>query len=237
MRSKTMNLVKGLVLSLAAIALLVGAQISAHADVISISSNGTGIDAGETNSTGLATILIPPHPAWAGALPGSDWVSHMSQTGNPGASNFTSIANGTVVTFNQTFNLNGLAVSGSLTVMADDTAAVLLNGFVLANEADLAGNTFTICSDFPIGCTALTARTFTFAELSPFLVDGVNTFSFRVAQRAGGAYGLNYSGSITTDPMPEPATITLLATSLVGLAGAARRRRRKARESKIISKP
>jgi hypothetical protein len=206
------------------------AHLSARADVVTISSNGSAI-AGETNSSGLPTVLIPPHPAWADALAGSGWVSHMNQTGDPGAPSYVVVAQNTIVTFDHTFTLNGPAVAGSLTVRADDSASVMLNGFVLASEAAIEGNSYSTCSDFPIGCTVATQRTFTFIELSPYLVQGLNTLSFTVAQRAGRSFGLNYSGSISTDPIPEPATITLLGTSLVGLAGAARRRLKNARKS------
>lgn len=230
MKSKILAAVKGLALSLIAIASFTGTQISARADVITLSSNGSTINTGETNSSGLPTILIPPHPAWASALDGSAWVSHVNQTGDPHSPDYVVIANNVVVTFNHTFTLNGPAVAGSLTVRADDSTSVLLNGFVLASEAVMAENGYPTCSRFPIGCTVATQRTFTIAELSPFLVNGVNTLSFGVAQRAGGSFGLNYSGSISTDPIPEPATLTLLGTSLVGLAGAVRRRRRNAKK-------
>jgi hypothetical protein len=157
----------------------------------------------------------------------------MNQTGDPTAASYVVVAQNTIVTFNHTFTLNGPAVAGTLTVRADDSTSVILNGFVLASEADMAGNSYGACSDAPIGCTVETQRTFTFAELSPYLVNGVNTLSFGVAQRAGSSFGLNYSGSVTTDPVPEPATLTLLGTSLVGLFGAARRRSRKARKSDL----
>jgi PEP-CTERM motif len=230
MQSKVLAAIKLLTLSLIAFAVLMVAQLSARADVITFSSNG---GPGESNSTGSPTVLIPPHPAWASAMPGSAWVSFMTQTGDPGAANYVVVAQNTVVTFNHTFTLNGPAVAGTLSVRADDSTSVILNGFVLASEADMAGNSYGGCSDVPIGCTGQTQRTFTFAEFSPHLVNGVNTLSFGVAQRAGSSFGLNYSGSVTTDPVPEPATLTLLGSSLLGLAGAARRRRRNARKSDL----
>src|SRR5277367_5023997 len=108
---------------------------SAHADSITISlaSVGTASDSGQSNSNG-ATVAIAPNSLWANALPGSSWVS-FGLTGNTSAPGFLEVANGTIVSFFDVFNLPGAATSGTLTVMADDSAAVLLNGVSLMSEA------------------------------------------------------------------------------------------------------
>ena len=49
----------------------------------------------------------------------------------------------------------------------------------------------------------------------------------------GGPERFRYSGSTTTGPVPEPATIVLFGTSLAGLAGAVRRRRKAAAAAKL----
>ena len=122
--------------------LLVCAASVASADVITLASQGTAADAGETNTSGGATVVIQRHPSWAPELAGSSWVSYANpngvvggQTGDPGGANYVVVPNNTVVTFNQAFTLTGgTAISGSLTVRADDSTSVLLNGNVLASR-------------------------------------------------------------------------------------------------------
>ncbi len=194
---------------------------AAHADsIISVASLGTATDSGESNSMG-STIAISPNTSWATALPGSSWVS-FANTGNTSAPGFVTVANGTVVSFLNTFNIGGTPTGGTITVMADDSAAVSLNGVSLMSEASSTGNTYTTCSNFGIGCVTPTMITIPASDLQT----GSNTLEFDVAQRAGYSFGLDYIASIT-DPssMKEPASGLLLVLGLVGLAAMSIRRK------------
>ena len=194
---------------------------AAQADtIISLASLGTSADAGESNSMG-ATLAISPNTGWATALTGSSWVS-FANTGNTSAPGFVTVANGTVVSFLDTFKIAGTPTGGTITVMADDSATVLLNGVNLMSEASSIGNTYTTCSNFGIGCVSPTTITIPASDLQT----GSNTLEFDVAQRAGFSFGLDYIASIT-DPtsMTEPASGLLLIFGLIGLGAMAIRRK------------
>ncbi len=172
-----------------------------------------------TNNSGSATLDISKNSAWAGPLPGSSWVSYV-ESGDPNAGGFVSPANGTMVTFTDTFTINGTPTDGLLNVLADDSSSVVLNGVTLVAEASQSGNTYRTCSDSGIGCLASTEGN---VDLTRALKQGVNTLSFSVAQRNSVSYGLDYAGTINytaatqAAATPEPATFSLLGLPLIGL--------------------
>ncbi len=173
-----------------------------------------------TNNSGLATVNIPKNPSWAAPLPGSSWVSYV-QSGDPSSPGYISPANGTVVTFVDTFFVGGTPLNGILSVLADDSASVTLNGQLLTAEASSTGNGYTTCSNTSIGCLAVTQGN---VSLTGHLVSGLNTLSFAVAQRAGVSFGLDYAGTVNYTATPEPGTIALMGLPLLVL-GLIRRKR------------
>jgi hypothetical protein len=191
------------------------------ADTITLASTGTSADAGQTNSMG-ATIAIVPNSSWAAALPGSSWVS-FAQTSSASAPGYVQVANGTVVDFYDTFTISGTPSGGTLTVMGDDSAAVLLNGTQLIAEASPIGNTYRACSDFGIGCLMPTTITIPASDLQ----NGANTLEFEVGQRNGYSFGLDYLGSVINPAIAsEPAAGLMLGLGLLALSAIALRRRR-----------
>ena len=185
-----------------------------HADSINLASVGTAANSGQTSSNGT-TYAIAPNSVWAPAFAGSSWVSFGS-TGNTSNPGFYVVANGTTVSFFDVFNVSGTPDGGTLSVMADDSAGVLLNGVALVGEASTTGNKYVRCSDFGIGCVKPT----TFDLPGSDLHTGLNTLEFQVSQRHGSSYGLDYAGSVS-DPVatPEPASVSLMAFGLMMLTG------------------
>ncbi len=152
-----------------------------------------------------------PIPPWVANDGNSKWIGPTPSTLNSdGPNGFYS--------YTTTFSLTGLdpttaRISGSWAV--DDFGEIYLNGTG-------TGETIT--------CTAC------FSALTPFLIEsgfvsGLNTLEFRVENFFGGPTGLRVDDIIGTadligEPIPEPASMLLLGT---GLVGAAMRRRRAAR--------
>jgi hypothetical protein len=193
--------------------------MGAHASIITLDSSA----ASTSNNSGQATINIEPNPAWAAALPNSSWISN-GLTGNPSQPGYVVYPNGTTVTFSESFYLTGPVTAATLTVLADDTTSVILNGQTLTAATELPESGYPTCSSQPIGCLSTTAGTFGLAQLDPYLKTGENTIQFGVVQKALVSFGLDYAGSITTaSTVPEPTSLGLIGAGLVLIAIVSRR--------------
>ena len=226
-------------------AVLVLTTAFASADQIAIVSNFatttfTGYNSNPANSTPTNNTLmgvnnISAGTVWTHELSNSNWISWDPNSGPTGGQTAGSClppgpcstydADGTY-TYVFTFTTNGSAeYSGVIGVMADDTTNVILNGTnVLVPEGVIGGD--TMCSDGQPNC--ITPFFFNLGTADAgFNNDGVNTLTF-VVQQTGTIYqGLDVAGSIT-GVTPEPNTLMLLGTGLLGSAGALFRKMRAA---------
>jgi hypothetical protein len=216
-------------LKLSALAAVVVATATyASADTVSVISNSTTVKYGGYSATVAdvaptigsgATFNISDGGVWTPAVGGSSWVSWDAASG-PGGGHIN--PNGDY-SYSTTFTMaaNDTSFSGTLTVMADDTTNVWLNGVELLHDGVIGGD--TKCSDAQPNC--ITPYTFNLTGI----VAGLNTLSFNVEQTGLASQGLDFAGSVTgTAPaVPEPSTLLMLGTGLMGSAGALFRRMRK----------
>jgi hypothetical protein len=211
------------------VAALVFTAAFASAETIQLGSYQTGGPNLGNNNTAVSyigspstTYALSPGSSWAPPGANSVWVSNNPGSG-PGGNYVAPSGN---YSYTTTFNtITGNTYTGSISVLADDTTSVIFNGHTLSLQG-LIG-TDAHCAEGPPNCVTPTVIDLPTA----FFLDGLNTLQFDLNQTLHSA-GLDFYGSAagstprSTAITPEPGTLFLLGTGLIGSAGMLLRRSR-----------
>lgn len=232
-------------------ALLSASASFAFADTISLGSFATGTTAASLGFSASQTALNlagftpfaapPPVGSTPTLLNGTASTSTLSANGvwgvPTGNSTWVGIANGGpggtspgygYYQFTTQFTALGGAYSGTMSLMADDTAEVLLNGAVILPFTSLGSD--TQCADTGVSCSV--ADVIQLSNLNLLSGTDANMFTFVVEQAgvggSGDPSGLNFTTALSRVVAPEPGSLVLLATGLFGIVPIFSRRRERA---------
>ena len=205
---------------LLALALLALAVPPSFANTVNVYSTGAGLGSGGVSDpnyllvsaptgAGPAYTLPPYLPGWVSPPAGTQWINPNPNGGAAPAGLYD---------YQTTFDLTGLdpgslVLSGSWA--ADNAGSILLNGVAAIGIG-------TTIPD-PYGFKNLTAFSITGLDNLANLHPGLNYLDF-VVQNDGNVTGLVADISGTASPAPEPSSLLLMGSGLIGLGGALRRK-------------
>jgi hypothetical protein len=192
----------------------------AQAGVILLQS---GVSVGETNNiTGTNVDLSDLDPNWTPDTGGASWISFEDTGFSPTAPGYSPhvVANATAqnipsAIFSQTFTDNVSVLSLSLTVWADDSALVYLDGMLIGpTSINFTQTPGIYCAPTGITCQG-SGTTITVSNIPA----GTHTLTFDVFQLGGGTFGVMYEGTVNdTSSTPEPGAYVLMGAGLTTLA-------------------
>jgi hypothetical protein len=151
------------------------------------------------NTTNLKSYVVNANGVWTNPIAGTSWVSNNADAGpasTPPSSDGTVVDPNAFYYYETSFSVVGGTYSGSISVMADDTAEVLLDGVVIVPFGAIGADNH--CSAGQPACT--TVDTVTLTDIS--LLAGNNTLEIINAQTA----------------LSEPSSLLLMGSGLAGLA-------------------
>jgi hypothetical protein len=167
-------------------------------------------------ATGFMTYSVNPassgNSVWLPAVGSSSWVS-FSTTG--ASYNPNPAIPDDFYYYQTTFSALGGTYDGTLSVMADDTAEVILDAgtadaLVLVNFGTVGSD--GACADHQPTCVSV--DTISLNDIS--LLNGVNTLTIINAQTGLSAEGVDLTTNLSQTP--EPSSLLFMGTGLLGLA-------------------
>jgi hypothetical protein len=199
----------------------------ALADTIILNSDLSGNESNNISSGNVR--ILWPHPMWQPNGVDYFWISY-ADTGYPPSNAPTpndpwpadaTIPGKPTAIFYESFVLPYDSNTGSIKVWADDTTGVWIGGRSSGNQGYLWTSLVSAnpvqgiyCADGPIGCVPGNGLSIDLTNLTA----GLYTLKFDAYQRQSGPFGIMYTGSIDSQPVPEASSLILLATGL-GLVG------------------